>query len=80
MNEAVQQIRDIHGFAGVPWWPPGPGWWVLAGGLILLALLAISLRWTPAPAVAARAAGRAGKGHGRLPFRAVSRMRGSMML
>lgn len=44
MNEAVQQIRDIHGFAGVPWWPPGPGWWILAGGLILLTLLAWRFR------------------------------------
>lgn len=46
MNEAVQQIRDIHGFAAVPWWPPGPGWWVLAGGLTLLALLAWRFRST----------------------------------
>jgi hypothetical protein len=46
MNEAVQQIRDIHGFAGVPWWPPGPGWWLLAGALILLTLLAWRFRST----------------------------------
>jgi hypothetical protein len=44
MNEAVQQIRDIHGFVGVPWWPPGPGWWVLATGLIFLTLLAWRFR------------------------------------
>jgi hypothetical protein len=46
MNEAVQQIRDIHGFEGVSWWPPGPGWWVLAGGLIALVLLAWRFRST----------------------------------
>jgi hypothetical protein len=46
MNEAVQQIRDIHGFAGVPWWPPGPGWWLLAGGLVLLTLLIWRFRST----------------------------------
>lgn len=46
MNEAVPQIRDIHGFEGVPWWPPGPGWWVLAGGLVALILLAWRFRST----------------------------------
>jgi hypothetical protein len=46
MNDAAEQIRDIHGFAGVPWWPPGPGWWLLAGSLILLALLAWRFRST----------------------------------
>jgi hypothetical protein len=46
MNEAVKQIRDIHGFDGVPWWPPGPGWWALAAGLILLTWLAWQWRAT----------------------------------
>jgi hypothetical protein len=46
MNEAVPQIRDIHGFDGVPWWPPGPGWWALAAGLILLIWLAWNFRST----------------------------------
>lgn len=46
MNEAVPQIRDIHGFEGVPWWPPGPGWWAMAVGLILLTWLAWRFRST----------------------------------
>ncbi|AGA89919.1 hypothetical protein Thimo_1116 [Thioflavicoccus mobilis 8321] len=35
---AATPLRDIHGIDGVPWWPPAPGWWVLAAALLLLAL------------------------------------------
>ena len=27
-------IRDIHGLDAIPWWPPGPGWWLV--GLLVL--------------------------------------------
>ena len=38
----LAQLQDIHS-AGQPlWWPPAPGWWVLA--LILLLVLAFVLR------------------------------------
>ena len=35
-------LRDIHLPDGVTWWPPGPGWWMLA---LVLTLLATLLWW-----------------------------------
>jgi len=35
--DLLSQLKDIHGAPTVSWWPPAPGWWVLA--LLLLAIL-----------------------------------------
>lgn len=37
MNGPV--LRDIH-VPPASWWPPGPGWWVLAGVIVAIALAA----------------------------------------
>ena len=41
MNEpaATLALRDIHLPQAVSWWPPAPGWWLLAGALIVLGIL-----------------------------------------
>ncbi|MFV8782441.1 DUF4381 domain-containing protein [Microbulbifer sp. SA54] len=45
MQALLEQLKDIHEPAAVGWWPPAPGWWLLAG-LVLLAIAgAFTLFW-----------------------------------
>jgi hypothetical protein len=37
-------LRDIHLPGAIGWWPPAPGWWLLAG-LLLLGLAVYALRY-----------------------------------
>jgi len=34
-DPAQLPLRDIHLPDGISWWPPAPGWWILAGLLLL---------------------------------------------
>ena len=33
-SDPLQQLRDVHAPIDPSWWPPAPGWWVLASALI----------------------------------------------
>lgn len=38
---ALQQLRDIHLPVSEGWWPPAPGWWLLAAAGLLCLVLAV---------------------------------------
>ncbi|WP_088331995.1 DUF4381 domain-containing protein [Lacimicrobium sp. SS2-24] len=40
---ATAQLRDIHLPETVGWWPPAPGWWLLA--LFLIVIVILIARW-----------------------------------
>jgi len=41
-SQLLEQLQDIHGAGDPSWWPPAPGWWVLA--VLLLAVLVVAGR------------------------------------
>jgi hypothetical protein len=39
--DPLQQLKDVHLPAEPSWWPPAPGWWLLALAALCLAALAL---------------------------------------
>ena len=37
-NPALEQLRDIHLPQAVHWWPPAPGWWIVAAVALALTI------------------------------------------
>ena len=37
-NPALEQLRDIHLPQAVHWWPPAPGWWIVAALILALTI------------------------------------------
>ncbi|GGD44305.1 DUF4381 domain-containing protein [Pseudoxanthomonas indica] len=46
MDPSQLVLRDVHLPQAPGLWPPAPGWWLLAGALLLIALFAGGWRWT----------------------------------
>ncbi|MCB1782682.1 MAG: DUF4381 domain-containing protein [Alphaproteobacteria bacterium] len=44
MEDLRAQLHDIKGLDAISWWPPAPGWWILAGVLILLLIAVFGVR------------------------------------
>lgn len=42
---SLENLRGLALPAPVPWWPPAPGWWILAAGLVAAGLLAVWRAW-----------------------------------
>ena len=43
--DPLARLRDIHLPDPVPFWPPAPGWFLLAGAVVLVLLIAGVLEW-----------------------------------
>jgi hypothetical protein len=41
--DLAARLRDVHPPSEPPWWPPAPGWWIVA--LITLALVALAIHY-----------------------------------
>jgi hypothetical protein len=45
LAKQLEQLKDIHLPPGISWWPPAPGWWVLAGVVVVAALAAVGFNY-----------------------------------
>jgi hypothetical protein len=45
MQDPTLVLRDIHPGAAPPWWPPAPGWWLLAALVLALGAAFGWWRW-----------------------------------
>lgn len=41
----LERLQDIHGAAEPSWWPPAPGWWVVAGVALAAAVFGLVVLW-----------------------------------
>ncbi len=48
MEPPIQYLRDIRGLDPIGWWPPAPGWWLIAGFMLLLIAASVWL-WRLGP-------------------------------
>lgn len=44
-QDLLEQLRGLHLPGQVPFWPLAPGWWMLAGALLVVLLIALFLEW-----------------------------------
>lgn len=54
--DPLADLRDIRLPDPVPFWPPAPGWWILAGLLAALMVIAAALEWRRRQTLAYRVA------------------------
>lgn len=40
-NDPLAQLRDIHLPEPIGWWPPAPGWWLLALTVLVISAVAV---------------------------------------
>lgn len=45
LPDPLAGLRDIHLPGPVPFWPPAPGWFILAGLVLAVAMVAACLEW-----------------------------------
>lgn len=51
----LEQLRDIHLPADISWWPLAPGWWVLAGTVVVAAVAVVGINYVRRRSVRYRA-------------------------
>ena len=49
MNSQELPLRDIHLPDPISWWPPAPGWWLLALGVLAVAIIVFTRLRRPKP-------------------------------